>query len=974
MKRLTTVILILALLTALFCAAAVTASAAKSCSHNWQLSATRKKPTCTEAGYGLYRCTKCGDTKTDKIKALGHNWGSWQTVKAPTCGKEGSQSSTCSRCGKVKTSSIPPTYKHKYQWVTVKKPTCSEKGIRQQVCSVCKLTHNKEAIPPTGKHTPKWVTTKKATCAEEGKRKQVCTVCKQTLKTEAIPPTGKHKLKWVVTKKATCSEEGTRERICTVCNKSFKKISIPATGEHKFGKWFVTIEAECEKGGIKSRLCKVCGLPEVEHIPAKGHDWDEGVITEEPTALFAGEITYTCKNDPSHTKTETLPVKKTIMRLITPVDCDPLVITKQPVGGTISSKKGGSVTLSVEVEGGVPPYIYTWRREVPWMDYAGTPDEMPILSIGSSTFTVTEGGVSCYCEIADQTGSRIRSDTVSVDSAFVIVEQPKDALYTLTDPVTLYCRAAGGVPFEGGTYLYAWYSKKNGQLNLSDNGYIDVWEVGEYYCVIEDAGSGRLTSDTVKVSGRMPFHTTGSSGTVYLAEGEYATIYGSFAGGVKPYSAAWYREGDAESFSVPSIAGDTFELTVTGTGEEMTFHLYGQDDDEGTAEAVIHVLPQTLFIEQQPQDGMLSPENVFGLDVKVSGGEAPYTFTLYHNGNVRYVSTQESESFSMPVFQAGQYCFEISDKTGATVRSQYALVREWKFTLNVFCVTGELPPDGGQATIVAVAEGGTEPVTYQWWYLGDAKSSSPAGELPESGAVITVTAPGVYQCKASDSNYNYDTASVEVKMGSKAPVITQHPQSITIPFEEGKTSYSAQLTCSAQAYDGAENVLEYTWECDYGSGAWAFSQSGAVLNLEKLTGGGHFRCVVTDTRNGEQTPSQTAVVAVSMGCEYYWRCGLTHSVLKCQIRGGLGPYTIRVYWRKILAENTDGTLQTSDILVREVSKQQRLNYIEIPDIGPNYEYPGWEGSKAVTKTAAPEFFVEVWDSTGQSWYPAGENN
>ena len=96
MKRLTTVILILALLTALFCTVAVTASAAKSCSHNWQLSATRKKPTCTEAGYGLYRCTKCGDTKTDKIKALGHKWCKWQTVKEPTCGKEGSESRSCS--------------------------------------------------------------------------------------------------------------------------------------------------------------------------------------------------------------------------------------------------------------------------------------------------------------------------------------------------------------------------------------------------------------------------------------------------------------------------------------------------------------------------------------------------------------------------------------------------------------------------------------------------------------------------------------------------------------------------------------------------------------------------------------------------------------------------------------------------------------------------------------------------------------
>ena len=41
-----------------------------------------------------------------------------------------------------------------------------------------------------------------------------------------------------------------------------------------------------------------------EEIAALGHDWDDGTQTKAPTCEEAGEMSYTCQNDPSHTKTE----------------------------------------------------------------------------------------------------------------------------------------------------------------------------------------------------------------------------------------------------------------------------------------------------------------------------------------------------------------------------------------------------------------------------------------------------------------------------------------------------------------------------------------------------------------------------------------------------------------------------------------------------------------------------------------------
>ena len=336
MKRLLTAALILALLATLLIAAAAPASAETECSHEWKLQSVRKEPTCTEAGTGVYRCTKCGKTKADTVKALGHKWGKWQTVKEPTCGEEGS---------------------------------------RRQICSVCKLQNKTE--------------------------------------------------------------------------------TIPATGKHDFGKWKVTKKASCEKDGRKTRTCKVCGHKETEAIPATGHDWDEGKVTREPSALQEGEITYTCRNDPSHTKTESVPVKKfAVRKLGNPLDYDPLVIVKQPVGGSLSMKKGGSFTLSLEVEGGCPPYLYTWRSRDIWMNYEETPELKTILGTGAPYLTVTEGVPGVFCEVSDMAGNRVYSDIVRVDSEFAIVEQPKNKqLYEGGGSAFLTCRAVGGQPYDNGTYI-----------------------------------------------------------------------------------------------------------------------------------------------------------------------------------------------------------------------------------------------------------------------------------------------------------------------------------------------------------------------------------------------------------------------------------------------------------------------------------------------------------------------------------------
>ena len=66
------------------------------CEHDYQAVVTA--PTCTEAGYTTYTCSKCGDSYVgDEVPAMGHAYD--KAVVEATCTEAGAITYTCSRCG-----------------------------------------------------------------------------------------------------------------------------------------------------------------------------------------------------------------------------------------------------------------------------------------------------------------------------------------------------------------------------------------------------------------------------------------------------------------------------------------------------------------------------------------------------------------------------------------------------------------------------------------------------------------------------------------------------------------------------------------------------------------------------------------------------------------------------------------------------------------------------------------------------------
>ena len=206
---------------------------------------------------------------------------------------------------------------HAYTSAVTKEPTCAEEGIRTYTCE-CGSSYTE----PIAKlpHMPKTVTVP-ATCTENGRYYDVCEICGERLSEDTIiPATGHHYDDGVVTQEPTCTQAGVKTYTCGDCGHTYTEpvAKLPHTPKT------VTVPATCTENGRYYDVCEICGerLSEDTTIPATGHHYDDGVVTQESTCTQTGVKTYTC-GDCGHAYTETIPVGPH-----TPTDW---IVLRQPV-------------------------------------------------------------------------------------------------------------------------------------------------------------------------------------------------------------------------------------------------------------------------------------------------------------------------------------------------------------------------------------------------------------------------------------------------------------------------------------------------------------------------------------------------------------------------------------------------------------------------------------------------------------------
>ena len=288
--------------------------------HKWNEGKITTQPTCTEEGVKTFECTVCGKTKTEKVEALGHDWNNDFTVdNEATCEETGLKSIHCKRCDIKKDETVIPAKGHVAGEKKIENATeavCEAGGSYDEViyCTVCnkELSRNTVKTEAKGHKWNEGKVTTEPTCTEEGVKTFECTVCGKT-KTEKVSALGHDWAEdFTVDKKATCEETGVESIHCKRCDERKEITTIPAKG-HVAGEKKIenATESTCEKGGSYDEVvyCTVCNKElsrTTVKTEAKGHKWDNGKVTTEPTYAEEGVKTYTCTACGA-TKTEVIP-------------------------------------------------------------------------------------------------------------------------------------------------------------------------------------------------------------------------------------------------------------------------------------------------------------------------------------------------------------------------------------------------------------------------------------------------------------------------------------------------------------------------------------------------------------------------------------------------------------------------------------------------------------------------------------------
>ena len=274
--------------------------------HGWDNGKVTKEPTEQTEGMKTYTCTACGETKTETIPILSHAHKYTAKVTTPTCTEQGYTTYTCT-CGDSCVDNYIKAIGHSYgAWTVISKPACTEKGQERRDCANCDHSETRE-VAANG-HTEVIDKAVVAICTTAGKTEgKHCSTCGTVLVAQKeIPAPGHSYGAWIVTTNPTCTEKGQERRDCNNCD-AYETRDVAAKGHTEVTD--KAVSATCTTAGkTEGKHCSVCNtvLVKQNEIPAKGHTWDTGKVTKEPTEQTEGMKTYTCTAC-GETMTETIP-------------------------------------------------------------------------------------------------------------------------------------------------------------------------------------------------------------------------------------------------------------------------------------------------------------------------------------------------------------------------------------------------------------------------------------------------------------------------------------------------------------------------------------------------------------------------------------------------------------------------------------------------------------------------------------------
>ena len=484
----------------------------------------------------------------------------------------------------------------------------------------------------------------------------------------------------------------------------------------------------------------------------------------------------------------------------------------------------------------------------------------------STTMNSTVDGRQVYCEIKDQYGYSITTDTVTLNmkQTAKITTQPESVTATngSTAKVTLIATGDG--------LTYTWYYRNAGASSFSKssvktatysttmNSTVDGREL---YCIVKDQYGNTVTSNTVTLTMRNVVKITGQPRNV-VAFGTTAKVTVTATGDGLTYQ-WYYKDADATNFSKSSVKKATYSTTIDSTISGRQVYCVVKDQYGNFVKSTTVTLTKgyAAKITKQPTSAIAANGATVKASVSATGDGLSYTWYYKNAGAASFSkSSVKAATYSTtmsPTVDGRQVYCVVKDKYGNSVQSNTVTLTMGNAITITSQPTSAIAANG--ATVKTSVSATGNGLTYTWYYknAGDASFSKSSITKATYATTMNSTVDGrqVY-CLVKDQYGNtVQTGIVTLTMGNVAK-ITKQPTSAT-------AANGATVKASVSATgDG----LTYTWYYK-NAGAASFSKSSVTkatysTTMNSTVDGRQIYCIVKDIY-GNTVTSQTVTLTIS---------------------------------------------------------------------------------------------------------------
>jgi len=607
------------------------------------------------------------------------------------------------------------------------------------------------------------------------------------------------------------------------------------------------------------------------------YSWNSGSTSQDLEDISAG--TYIVTATDANGCTETLTVQVT----------EPGTELSATVSVTDINCKGQNTgAIDLTVSGGTAPYTYEWN-------YGATTEDVSSLPAGSYSVTIRDS-----------------NNCLTLNG--ITISEPAAVLTATSIQQNVSCNGGNdgsiNLTVSGGTapYSYLW---SNGSTNQDLNNLT----AGNYSVTITDS-KGCVKNSAFTISEPDAINIALSKTDVNCFGTNDGQIDATITGGTAPYSYSWNNRTSTEDLT--NVVFGNYTLTVT-------------DANGCSSSASISIVePAALSLSSTITDAGCNGGTNGAIDLAVSGGTSPYTFS-WSNG----ATTEDLSNLGF-----GTYTVTVTDASGCSADLAVSVSEDASFDLSL-TATAVSCNGGTDGAVDLQITGGQAPFNYTWsnGAITEDISNVPAGTysvtvVDANGCTyisqIEITEPDPISVQVSSTdilcNGSRDGSFTLSLIGGTAPY------GINVSVVPG-TGIQATVTdsngCTPVVFGIESNVIGFPFTA-------SASITGSELVVGNL-GAGTYNITRPDLGGSviaTATVNEPAAISISGSTTHVSCNGGTNGAIDLTVSGGKGSYSYSWSNGKSVADLSNLASGTYTVMVTDANGCRSNASFTISEPGP----------------------------------------